>query len=79
MLEQALAEAVGTDLSPLQRIDVVVHLDVADAVVVYQSCHHLIEVSRNFRVAEVEQKSRILQCSFSMTHEKPIVWFLREH
>ena len=48
MLEQPLAEAVGTDLSPLQRIDVVVHLDVADAIIIYKSCDHLIQVSPYF-------------------------------
>src|SRR5690242_11817435 len=78
MLEQALAKAVGTDVSPLQRINVVVHLDVADAIIADKSCDHLVQVSPYFGITEIEQKPRILQHSFAVTHEEPVVRLLRE-
>src|SRR5579871_5542702 len=78
MLEQALAKTVRIQLCSLQRIDVVVHFDVANAIVVYQSCHHHIEVSPHFRVAKVEQKARIFQHPFSMPYEEPVVRLMRE-
>src|ERR1700720_2278442 len=78
MLEQALAKTVSVDLSPLQRINVVVHLDVADAIITYKSCDYLIQVSSYLRIAEIEQEPRILQHSFAVTQEEPVVRLLRE-
>src|ERR1700722_13502544 len=78
MLEQTLPEAIRVQLRALQRIDVVVHLDIAGAVLVYQPCDYLVQVRPHFRVPKVEQEPRILQHSLAMAHEKPVVGFFRE-
>src|SRR5258708_7439761 len=79
VLEQPLSKAIGIDFASLQRIDVVIHLDVANAIFIHQPCDHLIEICPYLWISEVQQQPRILKHSLPMTHEEPVVRFLREH
>src|SRR5208283_2351512 len=78
VLEQTLTEAIRVELGPLQGIDVVVHLDISNVIVVHKSCDYLIEVRPYFWVAEIKQKPGILQHSFAMAHEEPRIWLLSQ-
>ena len=54
VFQQALAQAIGALAGAFQRIGVVVHLDVADAVIGYQAFDDAIEIAAHVRIAKVE-------------------------
>ena len=54
VLEQALPKAFRVYFGPLQRIDVIVHFDIANPVLIHQAFDHLVEVAPDFGIAEIE-------------------------
>ena len=54
MFEQALPEAFRVYFGPLQRVDVIVHFDIANAVLIHQAFDNLVEVAPDFGIAKIK-------------------------
>ena len=73
MLQKSLSDAFRSKLRADSRLDVIIHLDVSDMVLIYHAVDHLVDMGDNCRIAEVELVSAPVIHALSMTDEKPIV------
>ncbi|MMZ63811.1 hypothetical protein D1872_260910 [compost metagenome] len=73
MLEQPVAYAVRPGFGPDPRIDVVVHLDVSDAVVLHQPADHLGRVRPDRRIPVVQLIPAPVFDPFAVPHKEPAV------
>src|SRR6201992_1020819 len=69
--KQSLTKAICEQLSALKPIDVIVHLDVSDAIFPYHSIHDRVEVGADIRITHIQQESRMINHPSTVAHEKP--------
>ena len=72
MTEQTVADAVRVQLGADARLDVVVHLDVADVVVADQTVDDLVRVLDNLGIAEIELPAAAVVHLFAVAGEEPV-------
>ena len=73
MLQKSLSNAFRAKLRADSRLDVIIHLDVSDVILIYHAVDHLIDMGDNCRIAEVKLVSAPVIHALSMTDKKPIV------
>ena len=73
MLQQSVSEAVCLHLGADPRLDVVIHLDVAHAVVADHPVHHLRHMLHDLRVPEIELITTAVVHPLSVPEEEPVV------
>src|SRR6185312_3468340 len=78
VLQQPLSEAISILTGPLERVGVVIHLDVTDAILFDQPFDHTVEITTYLGVAEIQQQTRVLDNAPAMPHEEPAVRLLRQ-
>ncbi|MNZ65210.1 hypothetical protein D3C78_833970 [compost metagenome] len=78
MLQQTVPAAIGIRLSSNSRIDVVVHFNVAHAVILHQAPYHFVCMSNYLGIAIIKLIATAILHSFAMPHEKPAIIRLRK-
>ena len=73
MLQQTLTRAVGLLIGTGARLDVVIHLDIADAVFIDHAVDHPLGIVPNLRIAEIELIAPLIAHTPAVPHEEPAV------
>ena len=73
MTKQSISGTVRIDLRTDARLNIIIHLDITDAIIAHQSVDHLIRMRNYLRITEIQLIAASVVDLFAVAHEIPVI------